>query len=213
VLSVALPTGRLLSAARELLERAGWALPLRLEESRRLILTSGRPPVRFVLVKPADVPVYVEHGIADAGITGSDVLRETGADVLEPLDLKIGRCRLVVAARDGGTPPSESAVVRVATKYPRLTREHFHSRGQHAEVITLGGSVELAPLLGLADRIVDLVESGRTLKENGLSVVEEIAQVSAFWIVNRARMALRRTEIEALTRRLARAAARERRRR
>jgi ATP phosphoribosyltransferase len=171
----------------------------------------GTPPIRFVMVKPGDVPIYVEYGIADAGIAGSDTLLESGADVLEPLDLGIGRCRLVVAGRAAATPDPvgapDGAALRVATKYPRLTREHFHARGRHVEVIALGGSVELAPLLGLADRIVDLVETGRTLKDNGLVVLEEIAPVSARWIVNRARLALRRAEIGEMTRRLAAAAA------
>lgn len=212
MLSIALPTGRLLQPACDLLARAGWPLPARPEESRRLILEAGRPPTRFVLVKPSDVPVYVEYGIADAGIVGSDLLRESGADVLEPLDLGIGRCRLVVAGRNGAAPLADGSALRVATKYPRLTREHFHARGVHVEVIPLGGSVELAPLLGLADRIVDLVETGRTLVENGLSVLDEIAPVSARWIVNRARLALRRPEIEAMTRRLERASRAHRRR-
>jgi ATP phosphoribosyltransferase len=208
VLSVAIPSGRLLAPARDLLERAGWPLPRRLEESRRLIIETERPAARFVLVKPSDVPVYVEYGIADAGVVGSDVLRESAADVLEPLDLGIGACRLVVAGRQGQPAAADGAALRVATKYPRLTREHFHARGEHVEVIALGGAVELAPLLGLADRIVDLVETGRTLEENGLSVLEEIAPVSARFIVNRARMVLRRAEIEAMTRNLAAAARR-----
>ncbi len=206
MLSVALPTGRLLKPAGDLLARAGWRVPESLEDTRRLILQTGNPPARFILVKPSDVPVYVEHGIADAGIVGSDVLRESGADVLEPLDLGFGRCRLVVAGRNGQAAPAEGAALRVATKYPRLTREHYHSRGLHVEVIQLSGSVELAPLLGLADRIVDLVETGRTLAENGLSVLEEIAPVSARWIVNRARLVLVRPEIDAMTRRLEEAA-------
>lgn len=209
MLRVALPTGRLLEPACALLARAGWPLPARPADSRRLILEAGAPPVRFVMVKPSDVPVYVEYGIVDAGIAGSDTLLESGADVLEPLDLAIGRCRLVVAGRDGSGASStpDGASLRVATKYPRLTREHFHARGVHVEVVTLGGSVELAPLLGLADRVVDLVETGRTLRDNGLAVLEEIAPVSARWIVNRARLALRRAEIEEMTRRLARAVA------
>ena len=206
LLSVAIPTGRLLEPARALLERAGWTLPARLESSRRLVFEAGDPPVRFVLVKPSDVPVYVEYGIADAGIVGSDVLRESSADVLEPLDLGIGRCRLVVAGRNGSVPRADGATLRVATKYPRLTREHFHARGVHVEVIALGGSVELAPLLGLADRVVDLVETGRTLAENHLEVLDEIAPVSARWVVNRARLALRRSEIDAMTHRLQAAA-------
>jgi ATP phosphoribosyltransferase len=218
VLNVALPTGRLLEPACALLARAGWPIAARPVHSRRLILEAGAPPVRFVMVKPSDVPIYVEYGIADAGIAGSDTLLESGADVLEPLDLGIGRCRLVVAGRESaaaGAGPDgaaggmastpDGAALRVATKYPRLTREHFHARGVHVEVVALGGSVELAPLLGLADRIVDLMETGRTLRDNGLVVLEEIAPVSARWIVNRARLALRRAEIGEMTRRLTQA--------
>ncbi len=206
MLSVALPTGRLLKPARALLSLGGWKLPVRLEERRRLILEAGKPPTRFIFVKPSDVPVYVEYGIADAGIAGADVLWESMADVLEPLDLEIGRCRLVVAGRNGQSLTIDgTGTLRVATKYPRLTREHFHARGQHVEVIPLGGSVELAPQLGLADVIVDLVESGRTLAENGLVVLEEIGAISARWILNRSRMAMCGDEIERMTDRLSRA--------
>lgn len=213
VLSVAVPSGRLLAPVRDLLGRAGWPLPSRFQDSRRLILEAGDPPARFVLVKPSDVPIYVEYGITDAGVAGSDVLLESAADVLEPLDLGIGACRLVVAARRDGAAAPDGAALRVATKYPRLTREHFHARGQHVEVIPLGGAVELAPLLGLADRIVDLVETGRTLAENGLRELETIQPVSARWVVNRARWVLRRSEVEAMTRKLAAAARAGRRRR
>ncbi|MEE9219327.1 MAG: ATP phosphoribosyltransferase [Acidobacteriota bacterium] len=203
---MAVPTGRLLAPSRRLLEQAGWKLPHRLGETRRLILEAGRPRTRFILVKPADVPVYVEHGIADAGIAGADVLWESAADVLQPLDLPIGHCRMVVAGPNGRGLPADVAVLRVATKYPRLTREYFHARGQHVEVIALGGSVELAPLLGLADVVVDVMETGTTLRENGLTVLEQIGPVSARWIVNRARLVLRRAEIERMTERLAQAA-------
>jgi len=206
MLSIALPTGRLLKPTRALLSRGGWKLPLRLEENRRLILEVGKPPTRFIFVKPSDVPVYVEYGIADAGVAGADVLWESRADVLEPLDLEIGCCRLVVAGRNGHTLATDGAgALRVATKYPRLTREHFHARGQHVEVIPLGGSLELAPQLGLADVIVDLVETGRTLAQNGLVVLEEIGTVSARWILNRSRMAMSGDEIESMTDRLYRA--------
>jgi ATP phosphoribosyltransferase len=194
-----------LQPARALLAKAGWKLPASLDRNRRLILETGKPRARFILVKPTDVPVYVEYGIADAGIAGADVLWETAADVLEPLELDIGRCRLVVAGRNGQRLAADGGALRVATKYPRLTREYFHVRGQHVEVIPLGGSVELAPQLGLADVIVDLVETGRTLAENGLEILEEIGPVSARWILNRARTAIRGEEIERMTQRLSKA--------
>jgi ATP phosphoribosyltransferase len=152
-----------------------------------------------------DVPTYVEHGVADVGVAGRDVLLETGSDVYEPLDLGFGRCRLVVAqlrGRGGAT-----AAARVATKYPAVTARHFLERGISAEIVRLAGSVELAPGLGLADCIVDVVETGRTLAENGLEVVEEVAPSSARLIVNRASWHARRDDVAALVQRLSAALA------
>jgi ATP phosphoribosyltransferase len=149
-----------------------------------------------VLVKPADVPTYVEYGTADAGIVGVDVLIESRADLMQPLALNFGRCKLAVAAPAGVTlSPSENPTVRVATKYPHITMNYFNARGIPVEIIYLSGSIELAPLLGLADRIVDLVESGRTLKENGLEIVEVILDSSARVVVNRAAYQTKRTEV------------------
>lgn len=198
-LTIALSKGRLLGGAEALFTRAGLTFPP--QDTRRLIVESG--DLRFLFVKDMDVPVYVEYGVADAGICGSDVLLEAGSDVLVPLDLAYGRCRMVLAA-----PPASGfaelwpATLRVATKYARVAKGFFESRGQAAEIVKLQGSVEIAPGLGLADCIVDMVETGRTLRENGLEVVEEIAATSARLVVNRASDHIKRGEIADLISRL-----------
>jgi ATP phosphoribosyltransferase len=163
--------------------------------SRRLALMDETRQYRFIFVKPADVPVYVEHGIADCGIVGRDVLLESEADLLLPLDLGISRCRIVVAAGDSQAMTNVQGMIRVATKYAQIARAHFGARGIPVEIIQLSGSVELAPALGLADMIVDLVETGVTLKENGLTVVEEIAQSTGRLVVNRASYQLKSDEV------------------
>jgi ATP phosphoribosyltransferase len=185
MLTIAIAKGRIQRAALELFARAGVCVSLDALASRRLAVEDERGRYRFVFVKPADVPVYVEHGIADCGVVGRDVLLETEADVLQPLDLKISCCRIVVAAKeDFGA--ERAGVLHVATKYPRVAAAHFGSRGVPVEIIELSGSVELAPVMGLADCIVDLVETGRTLDENGLVVVETITESTARFVVNRA---------------------------
>ena len=204
-LTVALPKGRLLQPAGDLFRRLGWPCELG-NGSRQLLLTeanrldgSGRE-LRFMLVKAADVPVYVEYGAADLGIVGQDVLRETGRDVYEPLQLSFGHCRLVVA----GVPSQQgrdlrlATGLRVATQYPHQTRAFFQRQGLSIEVIPLSGSVELAPLAGLSDLLVDLVETGRTLRENGLLELEEIAAFQATVIVNRVTHRLRLQEVRDL---------------
>jgi len=186
-LKLALPKGRLLEPALGLLREMG--LDGIDADSRRLIAadTSGRLQVLFL--KPADVPTYVAYGAADLGIVGKDILLEQEPDVYEPLDLGFGACRLVVAEprqlweRDD---PSKWSWVRVATKYPRLTERYFSARGIQVEIVRLDGSIELAPLVGLADRIVDLVQSGETLRANGLVEVAEITRSTARLVVNRA---------------------------
>jgi ATP phosphoribosyltransferase len=187
-LRVAMPKGRLFADAARLFARLGCEGLDGFAEGRRLIHEEPGTGLRFVLVKPMDVPIYVEYGAADLGIVGQDVLRELGRDVYEPLRLGFGRCRLVVAA-----PPTLAAddwahrpTLRVATTYPRLARQHFLDRGLSVEVVALAGSVELAPQAGLADLIVDLVESGRTLAANGLCEVETVLTSQACLIVNRA---------------------------
>src|SRR4030095_13118993 len=154
----------------------------------------------FFMLKPIDVPTYVEYGVADAGIVGRDVIVESAANIHQPLDLRIGHCRMVVAAPKAAARQNyrELSAVRIATKYPRTTTEYFTQRGVPVEIISLSGSVELAPLLGLSDRIVDLVASGRTLAENGLEIVEAIMNVSARLVVNRASYQIKRQAVTGL---------------
>ena len=196
-LTIALAKGRMQDAALRVLARANVRVGDEALRSRRLAVADESGRYRFIFVKPADVPVYVEHGIADCGIVGRDVLLETEADVLQPLDLRIGLCRIAVAAR-AGADASEAGMLRVATKYPRIAAAHFGARGRPVEIITLSGSVELAPVLDLADCIVDLVETGRTLAENGLVVVETITESTGRLVVNRASYQLKAAAVTAL---------------
>lgn len=205
MLVIALSKGRFLDPSLELLNKAGIRFKEDLAESRKLIFDSVDGKFRAVIVKPVDAPTYVEYGAADVGIAGRDVLMESRAELLQPLDLKFGQCRIAVAApRDRGLP-SEQPAVRVATKYPHITMDYFSSKGVPVEIIPLSGSIELAPLIGLADRIVDLVETGRTLVENGLEVVEVIATSSARLTINRASYQTKRYEVLSLIQSLERA--------
>ncbi|MFZ4986102.1 MAG: ATP phosphoribosyltransferase [Blastocatellia bacterium] len=207
-LTIALSKGRMQEQSLALFARAGIHVDEDERNSRRLLLRSSDGAYSFVFVKPGDVPTYVEYGVADVGICGRDVLLESGADVHEPLDLQIGRCRIAVAGRREllGEDYNLLATVRVATKYPRIATAYFHEKGVPIEVIPLSGSVELAPLLGLSDRIVDLVETGRTLQENGLEVIDVITESTARLIVNRASFHLKTAQVarllESLTREL-----------
>ena len=201
-LTIALPKGRMLAPAAALFRHLGWRCELD-NGSRQLLVTetkASEETIRFLLAKPADVPVYVEYGAADVGIVGQDVLWESGRDVYEPLHLGFGRCRLMLAGR-----PSQrdrdfrlATGLRVATKYPGLTRSYFQQRGLSVEIIPLTGSIELAPLVGLADLVVDVVETGRTLRENGLVEIDQIADCQAVLIVNRVAHRLRLAEIRRL---------------
>jgi len=197
VFVVAIAKGRLLELSLDLFYQAGIEFSEDVLASRKLIFDAKDGQHRIVLVKPADVPTYVEYGAADAGIAGLDVLMESRADVVQPLGLKFGYCKIAVAAQKGVTSigGSDLPTVRVATKYPNITMDFFNTRGIPVEIIPLNGSIELAPLLGLSDRIVDLVESGQTLKENGLDIVEVIAESSARLIVNRASYQIKRTQV------------------
>lgn len=197
-LIVAIAKGRMQDDALSIFARAGIRLGAEELGSRRLAIEDTSGAYTFIFVKPSDVPVYVEHGIADCGVVGRDVLIETGASLLEPLDLGIAQCRLAVAA-PAGVPPLEFGALRVATKYPRVAANHFGSRGIAVEIITLAGSVELAPRLGLSDCIVDLVETGRTLAENGLEIVNVIAESTGRLVVNRASYQLKTAAIARLT--------------
>ena len=194
-LTIAIAKGRMQGGALELLARAGVRASDAALNSRRLAIEDQEGRHRFIFVKPADVPVYVEHGIADCGIVGRDVLLESEADVLQPLDLGISLCRLVVASARVETPLPDCGMLRVATKYPRIAAAHFGARGVPVEIIELSGSVELAPILGLADCIVDLVESGQTLRDNGLSIAEVITESTGRFVVNRASYQLKAAQI------------------
>ena len=196
-LTIAIAKGRLQNEAIDLFALAGLSVSSEALASRRLAAEDQSGKCRFIFVKPADVLVYVEHGIADCGIVGRDVLLESEADLLQPLTLRIGACRMVVAA-PANVILNTYGMLRVATKYPRVAAEHFGSRGQPVEIIELSGSVEVAPVLGLADCIVDLVETGRTLKENGLRIVEVITESTARLVVNRASYQLKAEAIGSL---------------
>ncbi|MBC7929672.1 MAG: ATP phosphoribosyltransferase [Rubrivivax sp.] len=204
MLTIAISKGRLQRDALELLARAGVSIGDEELNSRRLAVEDEAGLNRFVFIKPTDVPVYVEHGIADCGVVGRDVLLEKEADVLQPLDLKIGRCRIVVAAKENWKG-ERAGVLHVATKYPRVAAAFFGARGVSVEIIELSGSVELAPVMGLADCIVDLVETGRTLEANGLVVVETITESTARFVVNRASYQLKAAAVGALLNALGRA--------
>ncbi|HEX6648532.1 MAG TPA: ATP phosphoribosyltransferase [Pyrinomonadaceae bacterium] len=202
MITIAIAKGRMQESALSLLARAGIRPNGEELNSRRLALTDESGRYRFIFVKPADVPVYVEHGIADCGVVGRDVLLESEADLLLPLDLGIARCRIVVAGADAQAMTRVQGMLRVATKYSRIASTYFGARGIPVEIIQLSGSVELAPALGLADLIVDLVETGRTLRENGLSIVEVISESTGRLVVNRASYQLKSEPITQLVKRL-----------
>ena len=177
-IAIALPKGRLLPEAIKLFEATGIEGLEGLMESRRLLCEDVTGAYRFLVLRPADIPTYVEYGATDMGVVGKDILLEEERDVYEPLDLKFGACRLVVAQPKNlqqRWSPGGFSSVRVATKYPKLAERYFSERGVQVEIIRLSGSIELAPLVGLCERIVDLVDTGRTLQENDLEEVEEIA--------------------------------------
>ncbi|HEX8632880.1 MAG TPA: ATP phosphoribosyltransferase [Pyrinomonadaceae bacterium] len=197
-LTIALAKGRMLDEALSRLARAGVRVSHSALGSRRLAIEDESGAHRLIFVKPSDVPVYVEHGIADCGVVGRDVLLESDADLLQPLDLRMGHCRIAVAACADEYPAAATGALRVATKYPRIAAAHFGARGVPVEIIRLSGSVELAPVLGLADCIVDLVETGRTLVENGLEVVEVITESTARLVVNRASYQLKAAAVSRL---------------
>jgi ATP phosphoribosyltransferase len=201
-LTVALPKGRILKALVPLFEQAGLDASPLLENDRRLVRETADGSLAYVFLKPDDVPTYVEYGAADIGVSGRDTLLERGYDLYTPVDLGIGRCRLVVAGPEGKKPPD---VPRVATKYPRIAAEHFARRGVQAEVISVHGSVEIAPLTGLSHLIVDIVETGTTLRENHLAILETVADVSSLIIANRAAYKLRSGVIKPIVERLRRA--------
>jgi len=197
-LSIALTKGRLLKKTLELFKAAGIQPLEDASDTRKLRVDTTRENTSVLLVRASDVPAYVEYGGADIGVTGKDTLLEHhGRGLYEPLDLEIGQCQLVVAAKKDMSIDT-TRQLRVATKYPQLTRQHFDNRGQQVEVIKLYGSMELAPLVGMADVIVDIVETGETLKANDLVVVEEICKISTRLIVNKASMKMKHAAIQSV---------------
>ncbi|HBY32704.1 MAG TPA: ATP phosphoribosyltransferase [Clostridiales bacterium] len=197
MITIALSKGRLAEKALDLLEAAGYDVSAGREESRKLILEDEKTGLRFIMAKPSDVPTYVEYGAADIGVVGKDTLLEEGRNLYEVIDLGFGACRMCVCG-----PVSLKGKLdqipnkRVASKYPNITRAYFEgTKKESVEIIKLNGSVELAPLIGLSEVIVDIVESGRTLKENGLDVLEVVAEISARVVVNRVSMKMKEAEI------------------
>jgi ATP phosphoribosyltransferase len=200
MITIALSKGRIFEETLPLLAAAG-ITPLEApESSRKLILPTNRDDVRLIIVRASDVPTYVQYGAADLGVAGKDVLNEHGGEGLyQPLDLNIAKCRMMVAVPQGfdyASAVQQGARLRVATKYVKTAREHFASKGVHVDLIKLYGSMELAPLVGLSDAIVDLVSSGATLKANNLVAVEEIVQISSRLVVNQASLKLKRDLIQ-----------------
>ena len=202
MITLALSKGRIFEETLPLLKAAGIEVAEDPEKSRKLIIGTNRADVRVVLVRASDVPTYVQYGGADLGVTGKDTLIEHGGSGLyQPLDLKIAKCRMSVATRadfDYASAVKQGSRIRVATKYTLMAQQHFSDKGVHVDLIKLYGSMELAPLTGLADAIVDLVSSGNTLKANHLVEVEEIMQISARLVVNQAALKLKREPIRAI---------------
>lgn len=196
-LIIALSKGRILEETLPLLKHAGIELLEDPSASRKLIFDTTRDDVQIIIIRATDVPPYVQHGGADMGVAGKDVLMENGAEgIFEPLDLEIARCKLMVAALKDAPPVSGR--LRVATKFVNVARQYFAQQGKQAEIIKLYGAMELAPLVGLADRIVDIVDTGNTLRANGLEPTEMIAEVSSRVVVNRASMKTRHAAIQAI---------------
>ena len=197
MLNIALPKGRLGDKVYKLFSACGYICTAMETEDRRLVLSDEGGKVQYLLVKPSDVAIYVEHGAADVGVVGKDVLVEGGNDVYELLDLGFGACRMCVAA-PVGFREDLSAPLRVATKYPAIAKRHYAGKSREIEIIKLNGSIELAPILGLSDVIVDIVETGSTLVQNNLEVIETILPISARLIANKAAMRFKAEDIRPL---------------
>ena len=195
MITFALAKGRLAEQAFELLEQLGIDCSEPRHPGRQLVLWDRKSNVRFILVKPSDVPTYVDHGVADIGVVGKDTLLESGRPLYEVLDLTFGKCRLCIAGYAEQHQSATRATFRVATKYPNVARSYYDAKGQTIEIIELHGSVELGPVIGLSDVILDIVESGSTLHANGLTVLEEVCACSARLVVNRVSMKTKRDRI------------------
>lgn len=201
MLNIALPKGRLGDKVYTLLAEIGYDCAAFLENNRKLVIENRENGVRYFLVKPSDVAIYVERGAADAGVVGKDILIESEPDVYELLDLKLGKCRVAVAG-PGDYQKDADTTLRVATKYVNIAKKYYASRQRDIEIIKLNGSIELAPILGLSDVIVDIVETGSTLRENNLRIFTEIMDISARLIANKSSYKFKNEEIEEMLRKL-----------
>ncbi len=202
MLNVALPKGRLGEKVYAMFEKAGFPCPSIYENNRKLIFENPEKGVRYFWVKPSDVAIYVERGAADIGVAGKDILLEYEPDVYELLDLDIGKCRMAVAAQKGWRDNPQKTL-RVATKFSNITKNYYAGKGRDIDIIHLNGSIEIAPILGLSDVIADIVETGTTLKENNLEVIETIVPISARLIANKAGFKFKSAQIETLVAALA----------
>ena len=205
MINVALPKGRLGEKVYSLFESAGYDCPAVMDPGRRLLFENEEAGVRYFWVKPSDVPIYVERGVADVGVAGKDVLLESRPDVYELCDLMLGKCRMAVAAKEGFVDDT-SRPLRVATKFPVIAREYYASRSREIDIIKLNGSIEIAPLLGLSDVIVDIVETGKTLAENGLVPFETVVGISARLISNKVSYKFKSAAIREMEEKVRRAA-------
>ncbi|MBR2472383.1 MAG: ATP phosphoribosyltransferase [Clostridia bacterium] len=201
MLNIALPKGRLGDKVYSLFAKMGYDCSEFLSDTRKLVIESEENGVRYLLIKPSDVGIYVERGAADIGVVGKDVLLETNPDVYELLDLELGKCRLAVAAKNGFVEDTDRTL-RVATKYVNVTKNYYKGLNREIEIIKLNGSIELAPILGLSDVILDIVETGTTLKENNLSVYETVAPSSARLIANKSNYQFKSEEIDRIVERM-----------
>lgn len=201
MLNIALPKGRLGETVYAMFARAGFECPAVLENSRKLIFDNEAADVRYFWVKPSDVAIYVERGAADIGVAGKDILLEYQPEVYELLDLNIGKCRMAVAAPEG-FQDNINRTLRVATKFSRIARDYYTGIGRDIDIIHLNGSIEIAPIVGLSDVIVDIVETGKTLRENHLQVIEEVVPISARLIANKSGFKFKTEQIERLCREL-----------
>lgn len=201
MLNVALPKGRLGDKVYNMLASVGYGCPENYNDTRKLVVENPEAGIRYFLVKPSDVTIYVEHGAADVGIVGKDILVESGADVYELLDTGLGKCHMCVAGRED-FKDDPGRTLRVATKFVNITKRYYGAQGRNIDIIKLNGSIELAPLLGLSDVIVDIVETGKTLKENNLRVMEKFMPISARFIANRASFQMKGKEMEELLKKL-----------
>ena len=201
MLNVALPKGRLGEKVYAMFEKAGFECPSIKENNRKLIFENEEKGVRYFWVKPSDVPIYVERGAADVGVAGKDILLEYEPDVYEMLDMKIGKCRMAVAAKKDFRDNTQKTL-KVATKFKNIAQNYYTSLGRDIDIIHLNGSIEIAPILGLSDVIVDIVETGTTLKENNLEVMETIVPISARFIANKSSFKFKNEQIEKLVREL-----------